>query len=132
MEKKQWNLIKHANKLYGLKIQIILLHSRFYLVKDLPESVRTSVLFKRKYLYNIHESICRLAWCGLVQFGPQKYKEKDQVFIYLNRRASLFDTSTSDPAYNKITDKEYRKLVFFFNSQADIDSYWYNAYGICK
>ncbi|XP_018568192.1 general transcription factor 3C polypeptide 1 [Anoplophora glabripennis] len=111
----------------------ILNHSikRFYLVKDLPEGVRMAVLSKRKYLFNIHDSMCRLAWCGLVQFGPQKYKEKDQVFIFLNRMASLYDTVSSEPAYNKITNKEYRKLAFYFNSQADIDSYWYNAYGIC-
>ncbi|KAJ8917397.1 hypothetical protein NQ315_002421 [Exocentrus adspersus] len=104
---------------------------RFYLVKDLPESIREPVLFKRKYLFDIHESICRLCWCGLLQFGPQKYKEKDQVFIYLNRMASLLDTTTTEPGYNKVSNKEYKKLAFFFNSPADIESYWFNTYGIC-
>ncbi|KAJ8939733.1 hypothetical protein NQ314_011019 [Rhamnusium bicolor] len=103
---------------------------RFYLVKDLSESIRNAVLFKRKYLFDINETMNRLAYCGLLQFGPQKYKEKDQIFIYLNRRASLLDTTTSEPAYHKISNKEYRQIAFFLNTQADVDSYWYNVYGL--
>ncbi|KAG5885477.1 hypothetical protein JTB14_005068 [Gonioctena quinquepunctata] len=104
---------------------------RFYLVKDLPETIRNVVLHKRKYLFNIHDTICRLAYCGLLQFGPKKYKEKDQIFIYLNRRASLLNTTTSEPAYHQIEEKEYVSLSFFFNTQDDLEDYWYNMNGIC-
>ncbi|CAG9814775.1 unnamed protein product, partial [Phaedon cochleariae] len=104
---------------------------RFYLVKDLSESIRSVTLFKRRYLFSIHDSITRLAYCGLVQYGPKKYKEKDQFFIYLNRKASLFDTTSSRPSYNLIEDKMYPRMSFNFRSQTDLENYWYNLYGIC-
>ncbi|CAG9832138.1 unnamed protein product [Diabrotica balteata] len=97
---------------------------RFYLVKDLSEKVRKTILFKRKYLQNIYDTINRLVFCGLVQFGPQKSKEKDQMFIYMNRRASLWDTTNSEPGYNEIEDKSYPTIPFYFGLSSDIEDYW--------
>ncbi|XP_056639937.1 general transcription factor 3C polypeptide 1 [Diorhabda sublineata] len=97
---------------------------RYYLVKDLPEKSRKTILFKRKYLFSLYDTISYLVFCGLVQFGPQKYREKDQVFIYLNTKASLLDTRTSSPGYNEIEQKEYPRLSFTFKTLADIDHYW--------
>ncbi|KAJ8949184.1 hypothetical protein NQ318_021677 [Aromia moschata] len=110
-------LCKVHNLSYEMnEIRDILNHpiKRFYLVKDLPVNIRNAALFKRKYLFDIHETLCRLAYCGLLQFGPQKYKEKDQVFIYLNRQGALLDTTTTEPSYHKITLKEYKQLAFYF------------------
>lgn len=105
---------------------------RFYLLKDIPDSVRKAIFFKRKYLTSIFDSLNKLAFCGLLQMGPQKYKEKDQSFIYLNRKASLLDTKTSEPGYNKISKQEYPKLKFYFNSVNEIDQYWYQMYFISE
>ena len=44
----------------------------------------------------------RLAYVGVLQFGPQKLKEKDQVFLYLNRQASIVDTTTSSPGSHQV------------------------------
>nr|CAH7736082.1 unnamed protein product [Callosobruchus chinensis] len=97
---------------------------RFYLVKDLSQAVRNAILFRGRYSASMYELVSRLAFCGLVQFGPQKSKDKEQIFIYVNRTASLYDTSSSETGYNKVTDKEYPQLIFHFNSLADIESYW--------
>ncbi|XP_074040495.1 general transcription factor 3C polypeptide 1 isoform X2 [Leptinotarsa decemlineata] len=104
---------------------------RFYLVKDLPQKVRNVLLNKRKYLYSVHECILKLSQCGLLQFGPRKHTEKDQLFIHLNRRASILNTTSSEPAYHKIENKDYPQIAFFFNSQTDVNDYWYNLNTIC-
>lgn len=57
----------------------------------------------------------RLAYIGLVQFGPQRLKDKDQVFIYVNRRTELMDTIASAPSYHKIEDRDYPVTKYFFN-----------------
>ena len=44
----------------------------------------------------------RLAYVGVLQFGPQKLKEKDQAFLYLNRQASIVDPTTSSPGYHQV------------------------------
>lgn len=54
----------------------------------------------------------------------------DQAFIYLNRKASLLDTRTSEPGYNKISVQDYPKLNFYFETMADVDQYWYQMYFI--
>ncbi|CAH1963347.1 unnamed protein product [Acanthoscelides obtectus] len=97
---------------------------RFYLVKDLPTVARNAILFRGKYSSSIYDVVTRLAFCGLIQFGPQKSKDREQVFIYINRAASLLDTSSSESAYNKVTNKEYPQLNFHFNDLTDIESYW--------
>ncbi|XP_030759569.1 general transcription factor 3C polypeptide 1 [Sitophilus oryzae] len=104
---------------------------RLYLLKDLPASVQTLFLSRRKYVHDVYDTIMRLGYCGLVQFGPSKYHEKDQTFIYLNRRASLLETMTSEPSYHKVSDKEYKRLRFQFNTFADVLKYWSTMYNIC-
>ncbi|XP_011859735.1 PREDICTED: general transcription factor 3C polypeptide 1-like [Vollenhovia emeryi] len=70
---------------------------KHYLVKNLPVTIRNTFLQARKYIFNIHDTITRLGYIGLVQFGPQRLKDKDQVFIYVNRRTELMDTTSSAP-----------------------------------
>uniref|UniRef100_A0A1Y1N2E0 Uncharacterized protein n=3 Tax=Photinus pyralis TaxID=7054 RepID=A0A1Y1N2E0_PHOPY len=104
---------------------------QFYLLKHLPSQLRSGLIYKRKYLFAIHETLCKLCYIGLLQFGPQKLREKDQVFIYLNRNASLLDTITSSSGYHYIEEKEYTRKLFHFHSITDVESYWYEMWSIC-
>ncbi|KAG5343225.1 TF3C1 factor, partial [Acromyrmex heyeri] len=102
-----------------------------YLVKNLPVTIRNSLLHARKYIFNIHDTITRLGYLGLVQFGPQRLKDKDQVFIYINRRTELMDTTSSAPGYHKIEDKTYPVTKYFFDRTRAVEKYWYEMWTIC-
>ena len=52
---------------------------KHYLIRNLPSHIRTKLLHRRKYIFSIYEIATRLAYIGVVQFGPQQLKEKDQV-----------------------------------------------------
>jgi general transcription factor 3C polypeptide 1 len=52
---------------------------RHYLVRHLPSRLRNTLIIARRYIFSIHEVMQRLCYVGLVQFGPQRLKEKDQV-----------------------------------------------------
>ncbi|KAL0120525.1 hypothetical protein PUN28_008329 [Cardiocondyla obscurior] len=104
---------------------------KHYLVKNLPVTIRNTLLYARKYIYNIHDTITRLGYIGLVQFGPQRLKDKDQVFIYVNRRTELMDTTSSAPGYHKIEDKTYPVTKYFFDHTQDVEKYWYDMWNIC-
>ncbi len=52
---------------------------RHFLLRHLSPDIRSSILAHRKYIFTVHEVATRLAYLGLMQFGPQKLKEKDQV-----------------------------------------------------
>jgi general transcription factor 3C polypeptide 1 len=52
---------------------------RHYLVRHLPLCLRNTLIIARRYIFSIHEVMQRLCYVGLVQFGPQRLKEKDQV-----------------------------------------------------
>ncbi|CAH0548899.1 unnamed protein product [Brassicogethes aeneus] len=104
---------------------------RHFLISTLSEKAKRVLFYKRKYLKSIHDILCQLALTGLLQFGPQKQKEKDQVFVFLNTKASIYDTTSSEPGYHKVTEKEYTKRAFTFATQEDIDTYWYQLWNIC-
>ncbi|KAK0177379.1 hypothetical protein PV328_001440 [Microctonus aethiopoides] len=102
-----------------------------YLIKDLPSQLRNALLMKRRYIYNIHEIIMRLCFIGLTQFGPQKLKEKDQVFIYLNRNSELMDTTSSTAGYHQIQEKKYPVTKYYFDKMQTVEKYWYEMWHIC-
>ncbi|XP_012153954.1 general transcription factor 3C polypeptide 1 isoform X2 [Megachile rotundata] len=104
---------------------------KHYLVRDLPIDIRNSLLYARKYIFNIHETVTRLCYIGLVQFGPQKLKEKDQVFIYINRHAELMDTTSSAPSYHMVQDKSYPVTKYNFTEIQVVEKYWYDMWNIC-
>ncbi|XP_076248237.1 general transcription factor 3C polypeptide 1 isoform X2 [Calliopsis andreniformis] len=104
---------------------------KHYLVRDLPNDIRNSLLYSRKYIFNIHETATRLCYIGLIQFGPQRLKEKDQVFIYVNRNAELMDTTSSTPSYHIIEDKPYPILKYKFDGMHTVEKYWYDMWNIC-
>lgn len=105
---------------------------KHYLLKHLPPVIRNQLTAARRYIFNCHEVVVRLCYIGLVQFGPQKLKEKDQVFIFLNKNTSLMDTTTSSPGYHQISQEmDYRVMRFHFGSFQDVDQYWYQMWNIC-
>ena len=68
---------------------------KHYLIKNLPDSLKKQLVYRRKYISSTYEDIQRLAYMGLVQFGDNIYKEKDKAFAYVNTKAKLLDTRTS-------------------------------------
>ncbi|KOX75217.1 General transcription factor 3C polypeptide 1 [Melipona quadrifasciata] len=104
---------------------------KHYLVRDLPVDIRNSLLYLRKYIFHIHETVTRLCYIGLIQFGPQKLKEKDQVFIYVNRRSELMDTTSSAPGYHIIEDKSYPIIKYNFDEIQIVEKYWYDMWNTC-
>lgn len=85
---------------------------KHYLLNYLPVEIQNAIVSSRKYVFSVDEVLKRLCCIGLVQIGPNRQKEKDQLFVYVNRRASLKNTVDSSPAYFQITDKE---VLFQFN-----------------
>ena len=104
---------------------------RHWLVKDLQPSVRNMLFLRRKYMFSVHDIVTRLCYLGLVQFGPQLLKEKDQVFVYLNRRTELLDTTSSAAGYHRVEDKPYPASAFYFDSEAVVEKYWYEMWNTC-
>lgn len=104
---------------------------KHYLLNYLPVEVQNAIVSSRKYVFSVDEVVKRLCCIGLTQIGPNRQKEKDQLFIYVNRRASLKNTVDSSPGYFQITDKEYPVEEYYFNSIDDIAKYWNDVYRIC-
>nr|CAC86372.1 transcription factor TFIIICalfa [Chironomus tentans] len=102
-----------------------------YLLHFLPPKIFAKLTQGRKFIQVIVEICKRLCWMGILQFGPMRTKEIDQSFIYLNRNAMLLDTRSSEPGYMEISDKEYPKLSFTFNSSEDVVNYWSSMFEIC-
>ncbi|KAI8511588.1 General transcription factor 3C polypeptide 1 [Branchiostoma belcheri] len=105
---------------------------KYTLVRHLPNRMRHQLLHKRKYLYSFHELVERLSAMGLVKIGPRGHKEKDQLFIYLNKNASIVDTTTSSPGYFIVrSDKEFVLRRYKFTSEREVESYWCALECIC-
>lgn len=103
-----------------------------YLLSKLPESVRSILIYKRKYIFSIEEVARRLCYAGLLQFGPQYSKIKDQIYIYCNKKATLLNTTVSEPGYHQISgNKVYDKLFYTFEKIDDLQTYWTDLMNIC-
>lgn len=102
-----------------------------YLLHFLPAKMREQLLRRRKYVFVIDELCKRLCYAGLLQYGPQKSKEKDQVFVYLNRNASLRDTTSSEQGYNEVSPNiEYPEIKFRFDTMDHVHEYWTSMFNI--
>ncbi|KAG7208455.1 hypothetical protein KM043_014681 [Ampulex compressa] len=104
---------------------------KHYLVRDLTSSLRNTMLASRKYIFNIHQTATRLCYVGLLQFGPQRLKEKDQVFLYVNHCTELLDTTSSAPGYHKIEEKSYPVMRYTFDEMQTVEKYWYDMWNTC-
>ncbi|XP_039296275.1 general transcription factor 3C polypeptide 1-like [Nilaparvata lugens] len=95
---------------------------------DHPESL----IYKRKYVFSIFEVVKRLAYIGLVQLGPQNLKEKDHVYLYLNKNGLLLDTKISRPGYHKVSeDITYDEIRYYFEEIVEVERYWLDMWKIC-
>lgn len=95
-----------------------------YLIKELPSDIKDALMKNRRYVYVIFDILNLLCFMGLLQFGTQKFKEKDQVFVYVNQNAILYDTTSSDPGYHHVSQKEYPMNRYHFRCMDDITKYW--------
>lgn len=101
-----------------------------YLLHFLPGKLREQLLLGRKHAFVVQDLCKKLCWCGLLQFGPARTKEIDQSYIYLNRNGSLWDTTSSEPGYMEVSDKEYPVISFSFDSSENVADYWNQMYRI--
>ncbi|CAH0390855.1 unnamed protein product [Bemisia tabaci] len=101
------------------------------LLKDLPITIRSALTFGRVYVMAIHRVLTLAAYLGLVQFGPHRHKDKDLVQVYLNRQATLYNTTTSARGYIFISDMDYAKKTYHFDSMDDVNQYWIDAMMFC-
>ncbi|XP_014907115.1 general transcription factor 3C polypeptide 1 isoform X2 [Poecilia latipinna] len=106
-----------------------------YLVRALPTRMKRQLLYKRKYIFLFHENLQKLTYMGLVQFGVvERFKDKDQVFVYLKRNASIVDTTTSEPHYwlvQEPPDSPFERRQYTFNTAEDVESFWFDLMCVC-
>lgn len=114
------------------ELQAMMLHpvKRFYTVAQAPQSIRAVLTYHRFYSYSIYSNAVNLAYIGVLQFGIRRSPEKDQVYIYINRKVAVYDTRTSEPSYHKIQDKEYPLRVFYLKTLDELEKYWSDVYVI--
>jgi general transcription factor 3C polypeptide 1 len=79
------------------ELEQYLLHPirRHYLVRHLPSRLRNILTIARRYIFSVHDVLQRLCYVGLIQFGPQRFKEKDQVLL-CRRNQLTFYTQLKD------------------------------------
>uniref|UniRef100_A0A8D1HNH0 Ral transcription factor IIIC subunit 1 n=1 Tax=Sus scrofa TaxID=9823 RepID=A0A8D1HNH0_PIG len=103
------------------------------LIRFLPRTIRQQLLYKRRYIFSVVESLQRLCYMGLLQFGPtEKFQDKDQVFIYLKKKAVILDTTICDPHYNLArSSRPFERRVYVLNSMQDVENYWFDMQCVC-
>uniref|UniRef100_A0A1B6C3M8 GTF3C1 extended winged-helix domain-containing protein n=2 Tax=Clastoptera arizonana TaxID=38151 RepID=A0A1B6C3M8_9HEMI len=105
---------------------------KYLLVKNVPLHLKEILTFHRKFVHTIHELITRLCYVGLIQLGSQSFKEKEQVFVYVNTNAILFDTSTSRCGYHQVSkDIDYPVHKYKFKTTDNVEQFWYDCWNFC-
>ncbi|XP_042341203.1 general transcription factor 3C polypeptide 1 [Plectropomus leopardus] len=106
-----------------------------HLIRALPAKMRRQLLFKRRYIFSFHENLQRLVYMGVLQFGPvEKFKEKDQVFVFLRHNATIVDTTSAEPHYwlvSESPDKPFDRRQYTFNTAEDVENYWFDLMCVC-
>ncbi|MBN3274082.1 TF3C1 factor, partial [Polyodon spathula] len=103
------------------------------LVRFLPQPMRQQLLYKRKYIFSFYESLQRMCYLGVLQFGPiEKFQDKDQVFVYVKKKATIVDTTTCDPHYNlALSSRPFEKRFYTFNSLQQLENFWFDLQCVC-
>nr|XP_033818904.1 general transcription factor 3C polypeptide 1 isoform X2 [Geotrypetes seraphini] len=103
------------------------------LIRFLPRSIRQRLLYKRRYIFSVLESLQRLCYMGLIQFGPtEKFQDKDQVFVYMKNNASIVDTTVCDPHYNLAkSNRPFERRSYVFNILQDVENFWFDLQCVC-
>nr|XP_014348197.1 PREDICTED: general transcription factor 3C polypeptide 1 [Latimeria chalumnae] len=103
------------------------------LVKFLPTAIRQQLLYKRRYIFSVLESLQRMCYMGLLQFGPtERFQDKDQMFLYLKRKGTIVDTSTCEPHYNLARSRRpFERRSYTFQTLQDVENFWFDLQFIC-
>uniref|UniRef100_A0A8C4RB76 General transcription factor 3C polypeptide 1 n=1 Tax=Eptatretus burgeri TaxID=7764 RepID=A0A8C4RB76_EPTBU len=103
------------------------------LIRFLPLEMRQKLLHKRKYLASVFESIQRLCYMGLLQFGPtDKYQERDQIFVYVKRHGTVVDTTMCEPHHKMARSAQpFPRHMYSFFVLQDVDNYWLHLQCVC-
>ncbi|MEE6498452.1 hypothetical protein FKM82_003105 [Ascaphus truei] len=103
------------------------------LIRYLPRPIRQQLLFKRRYIFSVFTSLQKLSCMGLVQFGPsERFQDRDQIFVYLKKKATIVDTTACDPHYNLAQgshpfEKRFYNLITF----QDVENFWFDLHFVC-
>jgi len=125
-------LVHITMQIQGLQEYLAHPVKKHMLIRNLPSPIRTKLMHQRKYIFTIHEVATRLAFIGIIQFGPQKLKEKDQVFVYVNTKATLLDTTSSMSGYHQVeSGRPYPEKKYKFSCVSHLELYWYDMWEIC-
>uniref|UniRef100_I3IU78 Ral transcription factor IIIC subunit 1 n=1 Tax=Oreochromis niloticus TaxID=8128 RepID=I3IU78_ORENI len=128
-------IIQVTYKVEGLEEYLNDPVKQHHLVRVLPARMRRQLLYKRKYIFVFHENLLKLVYMGLLQFGPiEKFMEKDQVFVYLKRNATIVDTTNTEPHYWLVTEcpeKPFERRPYVFNTADDLEKYWFDLMCVC-
>ncbi|XP_072026840.1 general transcription factor 3C polypeptide 1-like [Amphiura filiformis] len=102
------------------------------LMRHLPIGIRRQLLRGRTYLFSIQNVLILLASIGLVVLTNINNINKDQLSVFICKKASILDTTTSKPAPKKINDKQrYMRRFYQLNSLKDVEDYWFDLQCIC-
>ncbi|XP_072839107.2 general transcription factor 3C polypeptide 1 isoform X1 [Pogona vitticeps] len=103
------------------------------LIRYLPRSIRQKLLYKRRYIFSVVESLQRLCYMGLVQFGPmEKFQEKDQVFVYVKKKAVIVDTTVCEPHYNLAqSSRPFDRRLYALNTLQEVQNFWFDLQCVC-
>ncbi|XP_073503906.1 general transcription factor 3C polypeptide 1 [Phyllobates terribilis] len=103
------------------------------LIRYLPRSIRQQLLYKRRYVFSVFQWLQKLNWMGLLQFGPtEKFQDKDQVFVYVKKNATIVDTTVCEPHYNIAqASHPFEKRSYSLESFQDVENYWFDLQFVC-
>ncbi|XP_053132773.1 general transcription factor 3C polypeptide 1 isoform X3 [Hemicordylus capensis] len=103
------------------------------LIRYLPRPIRQKLLYKRRYIFSVVENLQRLCYMGLVQFGPtEKFQEKDQVFVYVKKKAMIVDTTACEPHYNLAQgSRPFDRRLYALSTLQDVENFWFDLQCVC-
>ncbi|XP_071976894.1 general transcription factor 3C polypeptide 1 isoform X2 [Engystomops pustulosus] len=103
------------------------------LIRYLPRSMRQQLLYKRRYVFSVFQGLQKLNCMGLLQFGStEKFQEKDQVFVYVRKNATILDTTTCDPHYNIARASHcFEKRLYTLGSFQHVENFWFDLQFVC-
>ncbi|XP_052781607.1 general transcription factor 3C polypeptide 1-like isoform X3 [Mya arenaria] len=100
---------------------------RLYPVMNLPFHIAQQLLHSRKYIQCFLDTCAYMAEMGILTFGREVFKDKDEQFVYINRNVSLLDTRESLKGYNKThapSGHDFPTHTFHLDTFSDLHNYW--------
>ncbi|XP_041432437.1 general transcription factor 3C polypeptide 1 isoform X2 [Xenopus laevis] len=103
------------------------------LIRCLPRPMRQQLLYKRRYVFSVFQGLQKLSCMGLVQFGStEKFQDKDQIFLYVRKKATIVDTTACDPHYNLAQgSKPFDKRFYTFDTLQEAERFWFDLQFVC-